>query len=165
MFSLYYSSMEKRAVIVLSLFLFLVPGVMCQDFGRIVDFQKTLKDVSLEAAEAPAGRVSSGKYLILEGSVASRRVVNAEPETFVGEIELVDGDWVGVESVNMWSCIVQFSGPEYVSRIPAGRTRKASPDEILLNSQVLVVGKLIEIRDVGGRRIPVVRGEQIRTVR
>jgi len=115
--------MRKRGCFVLSFLLFLGVGAFCQEFDRIVDFEKTLKELSIEAAERPVGKVPPGKYLILEGLVSERWVIDPEPQTFIGEIELVGGEWIGVEAVEMWNCIVQFTGPEFASRIPAGRTK------------------------------------------
>ncbi|HOV64080.1 MAG TPA: hypothetical protein PLG43_09395 [Spirochaetia bacterium] len=157
--------MRKRGCFVLSFLLFLGVGAFCQEFDRIVDFEKTLKELSIEAAERPVGKVPPGKYLILEGLVSERWVIDPEPQTFIGEIELVGGEWIGVEAVEMWNCIVQFTGPEFASRIPAGRTRKAAPDEIAINSQVLIAGRLVEIRNVNGKNVPVVAATHIRAIR
>ena len=157
--------MSRRITYLSVIFLLLAAGAFSQEFDRIVDFQKTLKDISLEAALSPPGRVAEGKFIILEGSVASRWVVDPSPESYLGEIELVDGEWDGVESVKTYSCIVQFSGSKFVSAIPAGRSKAAASGEIAINSRVLIAGKVIGVKEVETTRIPVVSAVQFRTIR
>ena len=148
-------------------FLFFVAPFMAvsqtiQEFNEIVDFETTLKELYNAAT---AGQITAipGSFYIIEGAVASRAVVRTSQEDFLGELELIGGEWDGVETAYMFRCVIQLEGPEFYAAIPQRRSRTANPAEITLNSRILIVGKLIGLRDyAGGAPIPVLRAFHIR---
>ena len=90
-------------------------------------------------------------------------MINKEEDSFVAELELVNGTWVGLEEVEIYKCYIILTGSEFAQRIPARRSRKKLPNEIELNSRVLVVGKLVSTRrDDEGMIIPVLEAIYVR---
>jgi hypothetical protein len=133
-----------------------------EEFSAVVDFNVTLKDAALAAAEGDVA-AQSEKYVIFYGTVQSRMVVTPEPEAFVGEIMLVSAEWVGYEDIRMYRCVVRFEGSEYVERIPTRPPRRPSEALIPLDTNVIITGKIIGIRtETDGTRIPVLTGQNIR---
>ncbi len=134
------------------------------DFNKVVDFSVTLKTLNKTVSENKDDLLTGSEFIIITGSVATRQVIEKDKENFLGEIEIVQGEWIGVESVKMYKCIVQFSGSQYYSMIPARRSRKINKAEIILNSNVMIAGKFIGVREVDNLKIPVIDGYYIRTL-
>ncbi|MEW5814315.1 MAG: hypothetical protein AB1798_02825 [Spirochaetota bacterium] len=132
------------------------------DFYKIVDFNITLKELDNFMAEGKESSING--LLILDGTVASKSIINQEETDFLAEIELVNGEWVGLEAVKMYKCIVRLAGPDFFARIPQRRTQDQVKNEIVENTHVLVIGKLIDARNLSGQRIPVVQGYFIRNI-
>lgn len=155
-----------HALVIALLLLFpaLLVAQTLDDFDRIVDFGIALKELHV-AASAGTITTTPDSFFIIDGAVASRRVVQSDRESFLGELELVNGEWVGVEEVLLYRCIVQLVGPEFFEAIPARRSRRANPAEIALNTRLLIVGKLTELRILeNGQAIPVLQAYYIRTL-
>lgn len=151
------------AWIFLVMILFPVSAEDHEDFSGVVDFTVTLK--ILNSPSFQELEPQSDQYFILTGAITERRVVNSDPddpEAFVGEIEIVDGEWFGLENVVMYRCIIRLSGSEFKDMIPARRTRRPKPEEIPLNTQVLIIGKLIGYLEEGSVKIPIIEGIKLR---
>ena len=148
------------------LFLFCVSSLGAQnldDISSLIQLDLNLKTLSTLSYEELMSLSSS--RVILTGTVASRAVIDPNPESFLGQIELIDGEWEDTSAVFMYQCYVLFSGSEYVDRIPARRSRRTNPNEIQKNSSVLIIGRLLEpFVDDDGSVAPVVEGLYIRNI-
>jgi hypothetical protein len=80
-------------------------------------------------------------------------------------IELISGEWIGLDDVKSYYCYVEFSGAEYFKMFPARPPRTASRDLVALNSRVLVMGRVVQVTaaPLGARRV-LVEGAYIRTI-
>ncbi|MAG13500.1 MAG: hypothetical protein CMN78_02770 [Spirochaetales bacterium] len=144
---------------------FIIFGQNPDDFNSVVDFESTLGSL-MQAVVDNNPFALPDKFIIVDGAVASRVVVNGDADQYLGELELVAGEWIGVESVVRYQCILQLIGPEFAAAIPARRSRRANPNEIKLNSRILVVAKATGIREnADGEFIPVLRAYYIRSIR
>ncbi len=158
--------MAKRLCI-LALFLnisFFIFGQTIEEFNSLVNFSVTLKELN---AASSAGSIDAltDKFLIVSGAVATRKVVDPKKETYLGEIELINGEWVGVEQAIRYRCVLLLKGPEFAAAIPARRSRQANPAEILLNSRIMVLGKVIDLREYDdGSVVPVLQVFYIRFI-
>ena len=157
--------MKKRWFLALFLSIpFVIFGQNLADFNSAVDFESTLSSL-MQAVVDNNPFALPDKFIIVDGAVASRVVVNGDAEQYLGEIELVAGEWIGVEKVVRYQCILQLIGPEFASAIPARRSRRPNPKEIQLNSRILVVAKATGIREnIDGEFIPVLRAFYIRSI-
>ena len=160
---------KKYSVRLLSIIFTLLAGSLFtygQDFSeveKLFDLGCTLKALSEKSAEDLTA--SKGSWVILTGTVASLAVINPDENNFTGQIELIDGEWSGTEQVFMYQAYVLVSGAEWVNRIPARRSRRSSPDEIPLNSNLLVVGRIADpYVDDSGYAFPVIEGHFIRII-
>ena len=155
--------MVKKLTVVLLLSIpVVIFGQTIDDFNSVVDFASTLSE--LDQAAMGGGTLPS-RFVIIEGAVAARQVINGEADQYLGELELITGEWVGVEKVVRYECILQLVGPEFASAIPARRSRTANPAEISLNTRVLAVAKAVSIRQLDdGTTIPVLRAYFIRKI-
>ena len=133
------------------------------DFLGIVDFTLSLKSLNQFMERGEYEYLDKNLYIILDGTVSSRELLSAEKEPFLGEIEIVQGEWVGLEEVKIYKGIIEFSGEEYSGLIPARRARRRSENEIKLNSHIIVIGKLKGKRLLpNGDSVPVIQGFLIR---
>ena len=85
--------------------------------------------------------------------------------TSVRRIELITGEWIGLEDVKAYSCYVDFAGSEYFRMFPARPPRGANRDLVMLNSRVLVVGRVVDVSatPTGAKRV-LVDGIYIRSI-
>ena len=138
---------------------------LSDEFSNLVDFSTTFGILYQQAQKSGVQQYIDGKLIIIDGSVVSRTVVNKEEQDFLAELELINGKWIGLEEVEVYKCYVQLKGPEFSSRIPARRTRNKLPNEIELNSRVIVVGRVVSFRkDRTGSVLPVIEALFVRTL-
>ena len=137
-------------------------GVDLSDFGAVVDFDESLKSLSLSVRE---GRdpTPDGRLLMLDGVVSAIEVLDPEESSFSARLALVTGEWQGLERVVMYSAYVDISGPEFFSRIPTRRNRNTTEDAITTNGAMLVIGRFEGITtDSDGNPVPLVEGLYLR---
>jgi|GEM_PF-1038484 len=140
-----------------------VSGESKKDFDSIVDFSLTFKDLFEEVNRGKS--IDSDRYIVIDGSITARIVLNKEEENFSAELEVVNGNWKGLEEVEIYKCIVVLKGTDFFKRIPVKRSRKKLPNEIELNSRVLIVGKIVSVRkDDDGILIPVLEAIYVRPI-
>ena len=157
--------MVKKSLAATALFMclsMLVVGQTLEDFNDLVDFGTTIKDLHNAAAGGELGALPDS-FLVLDGTDAAREVINGDRNDYLGELQFVSGEWIGVEQVIMYRCILQLEGPEFASAIPARRSRNPNPAEITLNSRQIVIAKTVDIRQrEDGSFIPVLRVYHVR---
>ncbi len=116
-----------------------------------------------------SGRVAGipkDKYLIIEGVVSSRQVIQEGEEDFFGILEISSGAWENGEELKMYRCYFQLRGPEFVGTIPPPRSRSTSPNEIALHSHLIAIGRYLGYgEDAEGNRFPVLEAVQIKKLR
>lgn len=140
-------------------------SISIDEFDEFFDFSLTLGDLHNLTADNDLDSLDNEKFILISGSVAARNVIQSDETTFLGELILVDGDWIGVENVVKYECIIQLSGLEYASMIPSRRSRTVNPEEITLNSKIFIIGKVTGTRVLSGDLIvPVVSGFRIRKI-
>jgi len=138
-------------------------GLTRADFQRIVDFSVTLKDLSAVADGTEP--LSTGKIVVLNGTVSDVSILGKDQPSFKVRIELITGEWVGTEDVKSYTCYVDFSGPEFFKVFPARAPRTLGPDMVVINSRVIVVGRPMEVTKtpLGEKRV-LVEGMFVRPV-
>ena len=156
----------RRTAVVLALLLLAAAGALAAtraDFDRVVDFSVTLK--TLAAAAAGTQPLPTGKMIMLTGTVSSVTIVNKDPATFQARIELITGEWFGLDDVKAYSCYVDFSGQEFFATFPARAPAQPGPDVVLQNARVLVAGRAVTVvtTPLGDKRV-VVDGASIRVI-
>jgi hypothetical protein len=140
-----------------------LPALSRADLARVIDLSVTLKSLSM-AADSGAP-IPAGKTVLLTGTVSDVNIINKEQAGFKVRIELITGEWIGLDEVKSYYCYVEFSGAEYFKMFPARPPRTASRDLVTLNSRVLVLGRVVEVTaaPLGARRV-LVDGAYIRTI-
>ena len=134
-----------------------------RDLTSVLDPGVTLASLSAAAA---AGRPlpGIGKFVVLTGVVQSLQILDKNEDGFRAEIELVEGQWHGSDSISLYRCIVEVSGPAFFARIPARPNPQANdPQIILTNERVLVLGEVEGTRVYpDGSVVPVIVGSYVR---
>ncbi|HET6452262.1 MAG TPA: hypothetical protein VFI08_13170 [Spirochaetia bacterium] len=149
--------MRRSAVLVAGVLLLVGPALVAgalsrSELDRVIDFSVTLK--SLAAAAQDGGAVPQGRVVLLSGTVSDVNVVNKDPADFRVRLELITGEWIGLEDVKSYTCYVDFAGSEYARLIPARPPREANRDLVTLNSRVIVIGRVVGVTStaLGGRQ-------------
>lgn len=160
--------MKMRTICLLSILL--LPGSLFaydqRDFDQVVDFSTTLKELNLlSEAEIPAF-LAAGKLLVLSGTVSAVRIIDDSEENFQVVLDLVSGEWLGLEDVRSYRCSVLFQGSRFSSVFPRRAPRNPGPEVIVANDRVLVAARAIEkISLAGGEQTWLVEGLHVRRIR
>jgi hypothetical protein len=108
-------------------------------FDKIVDFSVTLKTVS--AAAAGDASLPADRLLLLEGSINEIVVLDDRPDTYRVRIELMAGEWIGLDAVRGYRCWVTFTGPAYREAFPVEIPDEPSDDWLPLHARALVLAR------------------------
>lgn len=156
----------RRTAAVLALFTVLaasLPAVSKGDFDRVVDFSVTLK--SLAAAADGKVALPTSRMLLLSGTVSSITILNKDQPTFQARIELITGEWLGLEDVKAYACYIDFTGPDFFSVFPARAPAQPVPGVIVQSARVLVAARAVSIvtTPLGEKRV-LLEGAYIRVI-
>lgn len=144
--------------------LFSVSGQTREEWVSLVDFDVTLERLSEAVSSSEPMSIPEDKLFILQGSVSSRQVLNPDQQEYQAELKLVTGRWIDLDEVKMYSALIILSGPEFFNYVPARRSRNPHPDEVALNSDVMVVARLAGVLERDGEFLPVLEGFQLRVL-
>ena len=140
----------------------ILPALSRADLDRVIDFSVTLK--SLATAADSGAPIPTGRTVLLSGTVSDVNIVNKDQAGFKVRIELITGEWIGLDDVKSYSCYVEFTGAEYFKMFPARPPHTANRDLVSMNSRVIVVGRIVQVAatPLGDKRV-LVDGAYIRT--
>jgi hypothetical protein len=133
-------------------------------FDAIVDFSVTLKTVS--AAAAGEAVLPADRLLLLEGSISEIVVLDDRPEAWKVRVELMAGEWIGVDEVRGYRCWVTFAGASYADVFPAEAPDEPSPEYLPLHARVLVLARALAPAVTPlGEKVMTVQGLAVRASR
>ena len=140
-----------------------LPALSHADLDRVIDLSVTLK--SLATAADQGSTLPEGRTVLLSGTVADVAILGKDEAGFKVRIELITGEWIGLDDVKAYTCYVEFTGPEYARLFPARPPREPNRQLVTLNSRVLVLGRVVGLTasPQGGRRV-LVDGAYIRSI-
>lgn len=128
--------MRKIALAALCLALCAAASAQIQAFDSVVDFSVLMRDLS--AAADKGIPLSSSKVVLLNGTVGSVSVLSGDGEPLKANVELIDGEWIGLEQVKMYKVVLLFRGDEY---LPLFAEDEALP-LVRSGARILVAGTL-----------------------
>ncbi|MBN1836076.1 MAG: hypothetical protein JW820_09520 [Spirochaetales bacterium] len=134
-------------LLIASALLFLPPAAFAisrAELDKVIDFSVTVKTLErLDAATARDYRLDE-RFVVLDGTVGTIEVLDPEESRYQVVVELISGEWIGLEEVRSYRCLVLFSGPEFARVFPRRAPRDAGPQVIAANDRVLFVARLLE---------------------
>ena len=131
-----------------------------------VDFSITLQEIHrILEDEGPAG-LPTERTLVIDGVVAEILVIDPEPESFLVQIELVTGRWIGLEEIRLYRAYVFVQGPQFFERVSAGAAANDQRDVVTPNSRIIVLGNIVDVFvDEDGTSAPIIDGIDLRLIR
>ena len=159
----------KRAIAAVLVLLFWAPAAFSidtSDFDAVADFSVTIKTLSQldEAVAAAYGLMD--RFLLLDGTVTNILVKDSNEESYLVQIELVSGEWIGLDEVRSYSCRVLFSGPRFAKVFPPRVPRNPPPELIKENDTILIVALPLQTVETGeGKTAWVLEGIYARRLR
>ena len=131
----------KRSIGVALVLVLCAPFVFSIDAGQfdaVADFSVTIKTLSqLDEAAARAYGLMD-RFILLDGTVTNILVLDGNEENYLVQVELVSGEWIGLDEVRSYSCWIRFSGPRFADVFPARVPRNPGPGVIGANDYILV---------------------------
>jgi hypothetical protein len=118
------------------------------DFDEVADFSVTVKTLSRLDESAASAYGLMDRFLLLDGIVTNILVLDANEENYLVQIELVSGEWIGMDEVRSYSCWVLFSGPRFAGVFPTRVSRKPPPGVITSNDSILIVAKPLQTVEI-----------------
>ncbi len=140
-----------------------LPALSRADLDRVIDLSVTLKSLATAAEEGSA--LPQGHTVLLSGTVSDVTILNKDEAGFKVRIELITGEWIGLEDVKAYTCYVEFTGAEYARLFPARPPREPNRQLVTLNSRVIVLGRVMgtTATPLGAKRV-LVDGAYIRSI-
>ncbi len=127
-------------------------------------FTTTIKYLNFCTVSELNSLMENETWLLLDGSLSSLTLLSAKGEEYLLEALLVQGEWKEMDEVLKYECKLIFKGDYWENIVPERTPRKVSEDMILLNSHVLVLGKVIGHESVENTNIPYIKVNQIRII-
>ena len=138
--------MKKLSILIIVFFVSLqLFSQSVEGFSDVVDFSTDLKSIATLVSRGAENRIALDKTFVLDGAVASITIADDSKENYTVIIELVSGEWAGLEEVKMYTCYVFFIGQEYSTIFPARRSRRPNPKAIEVNQEVIVACVMSEV--------------------
>ena len=136
-----------------------------EEFEQVISLEWSLDRLAAAVSAGDVEQIPKDKYLLIEGVVSSREVVQAEEENYFAILEVSSGEWSGNQDLSMYRCYFRLEGSEFHGLVPAGRGGQ-SEDEIPLHAHVLAIGRYMGYgEDQQGNRFPVFRALSIKKLR
>lgn len=154
-----------KRVILPVLVLLLAAGAFAQtpEIESVIDFSMSTRELVEIIRDQQYERIDPTKAYILSGSVASTLVLDPNPETYLALIELVDGEWIGLDSIEVYRMYVVLEGSQFSNRVLDRVPRDPGPEVILTNSELLMIAQFRgEAEWEDGSFIPMVTALAIR---
>ena len=134
------------------------------DLGSVMNLRISQKELSQSSPEMLDEIIASDKFIIIEGSVASITEIERSENNLILDIHLINGEWIGLERVEVYKCIVNVNGIEWESRFPKRTPRELTRDLVLQNSHILVIGKVTDYVMENSKLVTVLEAEYIRNI-
>jgi hypothetical protein len=157
--------MRRNATLMLvSVLVQLAAGVHAQtlsDLNAAVDLETTIRSLA-EGVES-GDYEAPPKYFVLNGTLDS--VFETDEASSMVVIEMVTGEWIGLDEVRSYHCLIRFEGEQYVRAFPANVPRDAGPEIFARNSRLMVVAApvaVVELTD--GRLLWLLDGVYLRRI-
>ena len=116
---------------------------------QVLDYTITIKSLS-EAVER-GDYEPPAKFVILDGTYSE--LFDADPETGTVYIEVATGEWIGLEDVKSYHCLIRLVGDEYVDLFPARVSRDTREDAIVKGARMLIVALPLGVVELGDGRL------------
>lgn len=141
-------------------------GPSPEQFSRVISLDWPLERLAASVKEGKVEQIPKDKFLLIEGIVSSRQVVQPEKENYFAVLELSSADWSGGgRELAMYRCYFRLEGSEFSGLVSPGRG-KGGPEEIPLHAHVLAIGTYLGYgQDNQGNRFPVLKALRIKELR
>ncbi len=119
-------------------------GATDDDFHEVVDFEVTLKTLSVALEANDFSAIDAEKIVIVHGTVSTMSFLDTKRQSYTVLLELVAGEWLDLDEVKSYRCLVVFQGPAFYTLIPRRPPRGSTAAVIGEASRVLVIARVLE---------------------
>ena len=113
----------------------ILPAYSKSDFDKIVEFSTSLKNLEQSAF------LENEKLLLLNGTVSNLQFLDKKRDSFKIKVEIVAGEWIGLDEVRSYRCFVLFEGQDFFSIFPSRKPKNPSSEMIFLNDRILLLAQ------------------------
>lgn len=134
------------------------------DLKSFINLDISLKELSRSEPEFLDSLILSEKYVVLEGTISSISEIERSENNLILDIHIINGEWIGLEKVEVYKCIINVSGLEWEERFPKRIPRESNDQLVQVNDQIMVIGKVHDYVLDKSSLTAVVNAEYIRRI-
>ena len=108
---------------------------------KSLDFSITLKALNKLILEEYDSNLLK-KIVILDGKINTIEYLNNSFEQFSVILELVKGEWIGLDEIATYRCLILFEGSQFVENFNYEEQSNSNLTHITPKSRVIVAGKI-----------------------
>jgi len=132
-----------------------------QSFSNIVNFKATMKDL----IENPA-LIDSSRLYLFDGTISSTHLINPDESTFNAEIDFINSEWIGTETIKTYRIRLVLNKPIFASLFPKKPGLRPGPGQIATNDRALALVQFQRSTlDANGNEIKVFTVHELRLLR
>lgn len=134
------------------------------NLNSFINLDISLKELSRSEPEFLDSIISSEKYIIVEGTISSITDIERSENNLILDIHIINGEWIGLEKVEVYKCIINVSGLFWEKRFPQRKPRELTDELLEVNDQIMVIGKVQDYVLDNSSLTAVVNAEHIRKI-
>lgn len=132
------------------------------DLNSFINLDLSLKELSRSEPEFLDSLIFSEKYIIVEGTISSITEIERSEQNLILDIHIINGEWIGMEKVEVYKCIINVTGLIWEKRFPKRKPREITEQLVQVNDQIMVIGKVHDYVLKNSSVTAVVNAEYIR---
>ena len=140
------------------------PGKKIAKSRKIFSFNATVKNLNYNSGSEISKYIQDGTWILLDGSLSSLTLLSGRGEEYLLEALLVQGEWKNLDEVIKYEARLIFQGDEWANVVPSRTPREIKEGMILLNSHVLVLGRIVSFERTADKIIPYLMVDKIRII-
>lgn len=132
-------------------------GIPWGPLSSALDFATTLEDIHHMLDDDDFSSLPTDRAVILDGVAVDIAVIDPEPESYLVQVDLASGRWLGLSEVRLYRAYVFFQGPDFAVRFHSGGGPETSGADGLSAEGLTADGLTAE----RGRRLPLRSGSRV----
>ena len=143
---------KRLFLIILVLYSYSVFAQSSEQLDKFLEFNYSLPELAVMTDDVINTLLD--KFFVIKATVSEIIVENTDPENYLAYVVIDDGKWLSLSDIELYEGVLIFKGSEYAQVIPSRPPRNITPDLIVSNVSLLILGRFVSYEVVDDRIIP-----------